>query len=1205
MGSCKTYDQKPLDDGKGLAVGSVHGVVGLKFSSLINSDLTWKKVAKGSRSSSRRARNSLCKSWIAGEELLKLNPKPVASPFSESEKLGVSVLGCHFSDNADNVPVKKRKYTKRSKGNKKPLKNRLESITETSFPSDLGKVVDTQQEVDGKTSKMVGELDVREDFSGILILADAACNDGFQGGDYHVEGVSDECCAEEDPSMKNQLHPLANRKVTEECSSAKSSIQESGDGISVKLADDFTASPRLHNNVCSTFGENDVLDKSIADCSVVVSEDLLTKKAEERDCFCEFPPKHDRSYWDLNAPMDAWGCPLDQPNVDSNIADRISKEVKCGHYIDEIGSSGIETIQQVPHDSIDTEIRLLPANPGAIAHYGNSSEKKELNLDSLTDIDRTSCSYEKLCSSGYVDFVSTDSATTSNDLYKSASAESSTVCSAETTRRISLNQVTGSNSCVDNPFPSKSIQSLSSCTSNAICDTAAAGVIGITSAKNEDGGEASTCETVSSSLLVGEELAHRATLLLGNICEAEEVEIEDAKDAKESSLFQSTDAGSFSCSPIGIEKSTLGMITRDSIVKNSNVENDETDNVLDKGSEKPVTEFPEVHTTLLHASSDALQNDSKHVVIPFNEIAAEEPYGNSNYSDVSHDLHAYVKAMKLQLDNDSQYEDGEVRESIEYNWQECDGADIAAERGVYETDTANFGSTSEQNTTTMDFQTHSGMLEGEVANSMVDTGANIHIKPNVGVDKEIIGGIYSSGMDNAMIGAGNDSGWKNIHCETGPLGSIDRTRMEESRSFKRDSCSRTGEQSQSLRDISFRQDRRRFMQHLHARAQGIDRYVDSRDTSRGIKRHYSPRYDGSMSSHRPGPPKVMHRRLRSVSPDDRDEDLGTRMHTRPTRNLSPGWRVTLGRGRSIRYGLQGQGRGPVSRYHGVVTDDWDDSSVNYLHPSAKRERSYSPVKRRREDRDPRAHRSPSKSSSRSRSHSSSTENPHFGCRSRSPNFGSAGRTQRMRSPNQKPRVFVDRTEGYRPAPRNQGSPPHNRRWITDKKDSGINFRDSSYNKQSAFLARRPQGRFVQQDDRFDLNDSPRNYRPMLPRRFTETGGGGGLRYQVNDDDRGRRRFRYSPPQRVKRYNMDEPVKQRFHLDNNIDGYSYDSRYRDVVEFCDRRNNSKFNGIDRQNSDVSRKFRGYQREEKYSADKTPTLMTFGVQEVDNEMASRSP
>ncbi|XP_065858334.1 uncharacterized protein [Euphorbia lathyris] len=1189
MGSCKTYGQKAVDDGKGLTVGSIDGGVGLKFSSLINSDLTWKRVAKGSRSSSRRARNSLSKSWIAGEELLKLDPNTVASPFSESEKLGVSVLGCRFSENADNVPAKKRKFSKHPKQNKKPLKNLVESVSYTC-PIDSGKIVDTQKGVDGKTLEMVSELDVQEDFSGILILADAACNDSCTGGDYHVEGVSagDECCADEDPSMKNQLHPLTNRNVTEDCSSAKSSIQGSGDGISVKLADDFTASPRMHNNSSATLRENDVLDKSTGVCSVAVSEDLLTKKVEERDCVCEFPSQDDRSYWDLNTPMDAWGCPLDQPNVDSDIADGISKEVKCGHYIDKIGSLGSEIIQKVPHDSIcDTEIRLPPADPGGMVHYEKSSEYKELNLDSWTDIDRTSCSQEKLYSSGCVDFVSTDSAITSTDQSKSASAESSTFCSTETTRRIFLNQVAGSNSCIDNPFPSQSIQSLSSCISNAICDTAAVGVIGVTSAKNEDGGATSTCETVSSSLRVGEELAHRATSSVSNNCETQDVESEDAKDAKENSLCQSR-----SCSPIVVEKSTLGMVTEDSIVKNKNVENDETDNMLDKGSEKPVTKSPEVPTVLLHASSNAFQNNSKDVVIPFDEMATEEPFGNSNNSDVSHDVHAYVKAMRLELDNDSQYEDGEVRESVEYNWQECDGEDIEAEQVIYGTDTVNFGSSSEQITTKMDFQTHSGMLEGEVANSMIETGANIHIKPKVGIDKEITGGMIISSMDR-MVGTGNDSGCKNIPCEAGGLGSIDRTRMAESRAFKRDSCSRIGEQS--FRDISFRQDRRRFMQHLHARAQGADRLVDSRDSSRGIRRHYSPRYDGSMSSHRVGQPKIVHRRIRSGSPDDREEDLGTRMHIRPTRNLSPGWRVTLGRGRSIRYGLQGQGRGPMSRYHGVVTDDCNDSSVTYLHPSAKREKSHSPLKRRR---DPRARRSPSKCSSRSRSHSSGTENPYFGCRSRSPNFGSAGRTQRMRSPNQRPGLVVDRMGGFRSGPRNHGSPPQNRRWIPDRKDSALHFRDPSYNKHSSFDVRRSQVRFVQQDDRFDLVDSPRSYRPMHLRRYTEIGGG--IRYEENGNDRGRSRFRYGPPQRARRYDMDEPVR-RYHLDN-IDGY--DSRYRDVDDFCGR-GNPKFNGIDRQNGDASRKFRGsskYQREEKYSVD---TMRSFGVQEVDNEIPSRSP
>lgn len=87
MASCKTYGQKPLVNDRGLSLGSMHGVIGLKFSSLINSDLTWKKAAKGNRTSSRRARNSVSRSWNSGEDLIKMDSNTVDMSFSESEKV--------------------------------------------------------------------------------------------------------------------------------------------------------------------------------------------------------------------------------------------------------------------------------------------------------------------------------------------------------------------------------------------------------------------------------------------------------------------------------------------------------------------------------------------------------------------------------------------------------------------------------------------------------------------------------------------------------------------------------------------------------------------------------------------------------------------------------------------------------------------------------------------------------------------------------------------------------------------------------------------------------------------------------------------------------------------------------------------------------------------------------------------------------------
>ena len=72
-------------NGRGPSASSMPGAVGLELTSFVNPDLTWSKITKGNRSSSRRARKSLTIRNIA--ELVNKDPKAVEMPVSESEKV--------------------------------------------------------------------------------------------------------------------------------------------------------------------------------------------------------------------------------------------------------------------------------------------------------------------------------------------------------------------------------------------------------------------------------------------------------------------------------------------------------------------------------------------------------------------------------------------------------------------------------------------------------------------------------------------------------------------------------------------------------------------------------------------------------------------------------------------------------------------------------------------------------------------------------------------------------------------------------------------------------------------------------------------------------------------------------------------------------------------------------------------------------------
>lgn len=96
--SCKTCGGKQLVNGRGSPPGSMLSTVGLELTSLINSDLTWKKASKG-RSASRRARKPVARCSKAGGELVNKDPKRVAMPVSESEKVNTNVNSLFFSLN--------------------------------------------------------------------------------------------------------------------------------------------------------------------------------------------------------------------------------------------------------------------------------------------------------------------------------------------------------------------------------------------------------------------------------------------------------------------------------------------------------------------------------------------------------------------------------------------------------------------------------------------------------------------------------------------------------------------------------------------------------------------------------------------------------------------------------------------------------------------------------------------------------------------------------------------------------------------------------------------------------------------------------------------------------------------------------------------------------------------------------------------------
>ena len=95
--SCKTCGGIPLVNGIGSPSASMMGTVGLELTNFINPELTWKTVAKGNRSASRRSRKPASRNSKMGAGQADKSPKKTENgSVSESEKVAFAYLLVHF-----------------------------------------------------------------------------------------------------------------------------------------------------------------------------------------------------------------------------------------------------------------------------------------------------------------------------------------------------------------------------------------------------------------------------------------------------------------------------------------------------------------------------------------------------------------------------------------------------------------------------------------------------------------------------------------------------------------------------------------------------------------------------------------------------------------------------------------------------------------------------------------------------------------------------------------------------------------------------------------------------------------------------------------------------------------------------------------------------------------------------------------------------
>ncbi|CAH2077959.1 unnamed protein product [Thlaspi arvense] len=326
----------------------------LELKATINNGLPWKMVAKGSRSSTRRTKKQVARAAAPDIEADYKSAAGVAAvKDSESEKLGVSVLGQHFAERVEHVPIKKRRYMvpapsplNRSYARGEGSQHRAE-INHSLPVSRLNPNL-----MGGKTAEVSDDKPDcgTHDFSGIKILAEVACSSGMSSDiasvvdgqpvehvqqqnaltlSAHVEGndsstgivdVSgkDSTVESSDKVGEDKSEIIEPQKVLVGTSVNASSADQSEEHVIVASSGVIVAqkisiavsnessTERPKENVEAGDSGNLAPQIEAVTVSDKLSGDERTGKGKNSECLTD-----DRLHWDLNLPTDAWGQPCD------------------------------------------------------------------------------------------------------------------------------------------------------------------------------------------------------------------------------------------------------------------------------------------------------------------------------------------------------------------------------------------------------------------------------------------------------------------------------------------------------------------------------------------------------------------------------------------------------------------------------------------------------------------------------------------------------------------------------------------------------------------------------------------------------------------------------------------------------------------------------------------------------------------------------
>ncbi|KAK1261697.1 hypothetical protein QJS04_geneDACA000897 [Acorus gramineus] len=347
---------------------------------MIDPQLNWKKASKGSnKRAGRRARASFASSnkkksaledFTKREEAVEKDEKE-CMPVSESEKLGVSILGRRFSNMIESVPIKKRRfffpYSSESEpplmlfSSSPPRESNANSNVECQASSSSSwKNLKTCPLEDNQLENTNKKLGDDADFSGISILAAAACNSSI--------GLLEEAVS----SRLNDV-PLEKHLISSVGISNNKFDDSSLGGISDQaLNNDKLVGRKMDSG-------------SVCDAPNKEDESVRRSETSSRD---------DRLHWDLNTTMESWENPYDDSFVKSlSLAEGCSvggvetvglKDLKC---------HGVQMKPVNTECVVQTKAEVLSSSPKG--DHGSllpkASEKSEYSFDQGTQIMQKEC----------------------------------------------------------------------------------------------------------------------------------------------------------------------------------------------------------------------------------------------------------------------------------------------------------------------------------------------------------------------------------------------------------------------------------------------------------------------------------------------------------------------------------------------------------------------------------------------------------------------------------------------------------------------------------------------------------------------------------------------------------------------------------------------------------------------------------------------